>query len=202
MHTKILKSLGTKIAKKFKPRILYATGLKILAKIKNTLPESILTPSMTRKITSKLLSRTNKHLLLTLLILFCASSSLVIIAGLQWTPAVIGNHGNLRIDGVGVYQDTNCSIKITNLDWGTLEPGTVKNITLYIRNEGNHVATLYLMVNNWSPINASTYMALNWNYSGKTLSPMENVAVILTLSVSSVARNIVDFSFDVVIGTD
>jgi hypothetical protein len=43
-------------------------------------------------------------------------------------------------------------------------------------------------------------MALSWNYSGVVLSPMENIGVILTMSVSSAVKNIVDFSFDVIIG--
>jgi hypothetical protein len=144
----------------------------------------------------------NKRLLVALLILICMSSSLVIIAESQWTPVIIGNHGNLRICGVGVYQDANCSTAVTNLEWGTLEPGTAENITLYVRNEGNQAATLSLAINNWNPINASTYMALNWNYSGQTLSPMKSVPVALTLSVSSAATGIANFSFDVIIGTD
>jgi hypothetical protein len=202
MHTKTLKSHGTRIAKQFKLRIIQVLGPKILSKIKDTLPQSIFKPSMSKRTTSKLLSRMNKRFFLALLILICISSSLVIIAESQRTAAIIGNHGNLKIDGVGVYQNANCSIPVTNLDWGTLEPGTAENITLYIRNEGNHAANLSMMVNNWNPINASTYMALNWNYSGQTLSPAESIAVTLTLSVSSAARNVVDFSFDVIIGTD
>jgi hypothetical protein len=138
--------------------------------------------------------------LLALLVLVCVSSGLS-IAGSQWASTIISSRGNLRVDGVGVYQDANCSVAVKYLDWGTLEPSSAKNIILYVRNEGNHVATLFLATNNWSPVNASSYMALSWNYSGVVLSPMEDAGVVITLSVSSVVKNIVDFSFDVIIGT-
>ena len=186
----------------FKLKMHYILESEISAKIKvvrrDLMPTKLLMP---KKITSKLLSRINKRLLLALLVLICVSSGLSIIAGSQWASTIIGSRGNLKVDGVGVYQDANCSVAVTYLDWGTLEPGSAKNITLYVRNEGNHVATLFLATDNWSPVNASSYMALSWNYSGKMLSPMENIGVILTLSVSSAVINIVDFSFDVIMGT-
>jgi hypothetical protein len=196
MNTKVLKGFCTKIMMEFKLKMQVSSKINVARRV------LMFTKLTTQKKTmSKLLSRINKRLLLALLVLICVSSGLMIIAGSQWVSTIIGSHGNLKVDGVGVYQDTNCSVAVKYLDWGTLEPGSAKNITLYIRNEGNHVATLFLATNNWSPINASSYMTLNWDYSSKLLSPMENIEVTLTLSVSSAARNIVDFSFDVIIGT-
>lgn len=106
----------------------------------------------------------------------------------------------MKVDGVGVYKDNNCSIVVTYLDWGTLQPGSARNITLYIRNEGNHVESLFMATSNWNPIDATDYMSLSWNYNGKTLNPMETVEVTLTLSISPTVESIADFSFDVVIG--
>jgi len=201
MYTKILKGFRTRIAMQFKLRMHYILESKILAKIKVGPQILMLTKLFTSKKTvSKLLSRINKSLLLALLVLVCVSSGLS-IAGSQWASTIISSRGNLRVDGVGVYQDANCSVAVKYLDWGTLEPGSAKNITLYVRNEGNHVAALFLATNNWSPVNASSYMALSWNYSGVVLGPMENIGVMLTLSISSAVKNIVDFSFDVIIGT-
>jgi len=201
MYTKILKGFRTRIAMQFKLRMHYILESKILAKIKVGPQILMLTKLFTSKKTvSKLLSRINKSLLLALLVLICVSSGLS-IAGSQWASTIISSRGNLRVDGVGVYQDANCSVALKYLDWGTLEPSSAKNIILYVRNEGNHVATLFLATNNWSPVNASSYMALSWNYSGVVLSPMENIGVMLTLSISSAVKNIVDFSFDVIIGT-
>jgi len=201
MYAKVLKGFWTRIVVEFKLRMHYVLESKISAKIKVARRVSMLTKLSTPKKTmSKLLSRMNKRLLLALLVLVCVSSGLS-IAGSQWASTIISSRGNLRVDGVGVYQDANCSVAVKYLDWGTLELSSAKNITLYVRNEGNHAATLFLTTNNWSPVNASSYMALSWNYSGVVLSPMENIGVVLTLSVSSAVKNIVDFSFDVIIGT-
>lgn len=203
MYKKALKGFCAKIVTEFKLRMHYVVESKISAKIKvarlDLVPTKLSTP---KKTMSKLLSRMNKRLLLALLVLICVSSGLGIIAGSQWASTIIGSHGNLKVDGVGVYQDANCSVALKYLDWGTVEPGSARNITLYVRNEGNHVATLFLATDNWSPVNASSYMGLSWDYGGKMLSPMENIGVILTLSVSSAVANIVDFSFDVVMGTN
>jgi hypothetical protein len=142
MYTKILKGFRTRIAMEFKLRMHYVLESKISAKIKVGPQILMLTKLFTPKKTmSKLLSRINKRLLLALLVLICVSSGLSIIAGSQWASTIISSRGNLRVDGVGVYQDANCSIAVKYLDWGTLESGSAKNIILYVRNEGNHVAT-------------------------------------------------------------
>jgi hypothetical protein len=150
---------------------------------------------------SQSLGRANRRILLEFLILIMILSS-VGIAMSRWSTTIIASHGNLRIDGVGVYDDRDCVTATSYLDWGTLEPGSAKNITIYIRNEGNHQATVFLASGNWHPVNAAGYMHLNWNYNGKTLEPMEVIKLTLTLSVSSAAENILDFSFDVTIGTN
>ncbi len=107
----------------------------------------------------------------------------------------------IRVDQVGIYEDKNYSIPVTYLDWGTLEPSTAQNITLSIRNEGNHAATIYLIAENWNPPDADNYLDLGWNYDGTALNPMESVEVTLIPSVSRETQNISDFSFDVIIGT-
>jgi hypothetical protein len=124
------------------------------------------------------------------------------IAASRWSTTIIASHGSLKIDGVGVYDDKDCTTATSYLDWGILEPGSTKNITVYIRNEGNHQATIFLASGNWHPLNASSYMHLVWNYDGEALDPMEVAELALTLSVSSAAENIIDFSFDVTIGTN
>jgi len=45
-------------------------------------------------------------------------------------------------------------------------------------------------------------MGLSWNYDGRVLNPTELVEITLTLSVSSDVENIVDFSFDIIIGVN
>jgi hypothetical protein len=173
---------------------------KIISRLKATMDSFVPGKlSVIRKTASRLLDRTNRHLLFELLILIGLLSSAGIAAS-RWSTTTIASHGNLRIDGVGVYDNRDCSIATAYLDWGTLEPGSTRNITLYMRNEGNHQATIFMTAENWNPVNASSYMQLGWNYGGQILNPMEVVEVALTLSVSPTVENILDFSFDVMIG--
>lgn len=149
----------------------------------------------------RILSPTDKHILFEFLILIGILSSVGVIAAYRYPATTIASHGNLKVNGVGVYQDANCSIAVEYLDWRTLEPGSAENITVYVRNEGNRAATLFLETNNWNPVNASSYMTVSWDYSGQTLNPTENSRITLTLSISSDVKDIVDFSFDIIIGT-
>jgi len=193
MHIKILTSFDLRLEKLV--HALEQTEKRIFFKLHQKLP-------MRPKIGFGVLRRINKRALLALLISICVWFSLSIIASSQWASIIIGSRGNLKIDGVGVYKDRSCIVAITYLDWGTLEPGSVRNATLYIRNEGNHGVTLFLATDNWNPVNTSSYMVLSWNYDGRMLGSLESVEVTLTLSVSLEVQNIADFSFDVIIGVN
>jgi hypothetical protein len=166
---------------------------------RNFVPRKLL---VLRKMVVRVLGRANRHILFEFLVLIVLLSSVGIIAASRWSATTIPSRGDLRIVGVGVYQDANCSVAMRYLDWGTVEPGSTKNILLYVRNEGNYVATLYLATNSWNPGNASDYMSLSWNYNGETLSPRESIRLILTLSVSADAKNMDSFSFNVILGTN
>jgi len=111
----------------------------------------------------------------------------------------ISNAGSVKAIGVGVYWDQACASPVTSIDWGFLEPGSNKSVTVYIRNEGNTVASLAISTSNWNPSNASNYMTLSWDYGGQTLNVSEVIKVVLTLSVSATVEGINNFSFDITI---
>jgi hypothetical protein len=54
----------------------------------------------------------------------------------------ITNQGKVEVIGVGVYWDSNCTRIVSTIDWGVMTPGSTKNVTMFIRNEGNRVITL------------------------------------------------------------
>jgi len=101
--------------------------------------------------------------------------------------------------GVGVYWDQACTNAVSSISWGLIDPGSNVNKTIYVRNEGNTVATLSLTTSNWNPTTASSYMTLSWNYDGQTLSVNQVVQVKLTLAVSLGVTGITNFSFDITI---
>jgi hypothetical protein len=115
------------------------------------------------------------------------------------TSRTLSNSGSVKGIGVGIYQYSNCTSSVTSFNWGTLDPGATVNRTVYIRNEGNAPATLSKTQSNWSPSNASSYITLNWNYAGQTLSVNQVLQVKFTLVVSSSISGITNFSFDITI---
>lgn len=130
-------------------------------------------------------------------LVFLASN---MIAGQTFWFTSIRRLGDIDAIDVGVYSDENCSDDVYFIDWGNIEPGLVKNVSLFFRNEGKVVADLFLSTDNWSPSNASEFLTLTWDYSGRTLDLFEIVPITLTLQVSPSVSGIKGFSFDIIIG--
>ncbi len=101
--------------------------------------------------------------------------------------------------GVGVYWDKDCSNATNSLSWGSIDPNSNNNLTVYMRNEGNSAVTLKLSASNWIPSNTSSYISLNWNYTGQVLKTNEVVPIKLTLTVSPAIYDIIDFSLQTTI---
>lgn len=115
------------------------------------------------------------------------------------TNRTISNSGSVKAIGVGIYWDQACTNPVASISWGVLDPGQSVNRTVYVRNEGNAVASLSLATSDWSPSNASNYMTLTWDYGGQILDINASMQVKLTLSVSSNISGITNFSFVITI---
>ena len=115
------------------------------------------------------------------------------------TSRTISNVGLMKGIGVGIYWNSACTNRTSSIDWGLLDPGSDKIVTVYVRNEGNAVVTLSKATQNWNPSTASSYITLNWNYAGQTLSVNQVLQIKLTLVVSSSISGITSFSFDITI---
>jgi hypothetical protein len=127
--------------------------------------------------------------------------SILVIQALSSTQAskTFSNTGTVRTIGVGVYWDIGCTNPVSSINWGSLEPGASKNVTLYVRNEGSTASTLFINTSNWNPSNAWEYITLSWDYAGQQISPDEVIQVKLTLSISSSIKGITNFSFDITV---
>ncbi len=113
------------------------------------------------------------------------------------------NTGSIKAVGVYVYSDSACTQNISSIDWSTLTPGTSKNVTVYVRNEGTTPVTLTMTTSHWSPSNAPTYLSLAWNRQNYKLLADASVRAIFTLTVLSSTTGITSFSFDITItGTE
>jgi len=127
----------------------------------------------------------------------------VTVMGTLLGRVTLPNMGTVKAMGVGVYWDISCNNQVTSIDWGVVEPGATKDVTVYIRNEGNAPEILSLETANWNPSLAASYMSVSWDYSGQVIEVGAAFQVRLRLSVSDGIDGITNFSFDVVItGTD
>ena len=111
----------------------------------------------------------------------------------------ISNSGSVTAVGVGVYSDSACKTALTAISWGTVNPGDVKNYTVYVKNEATVSVTLNMTVGNWNPLSASSYITLTWNKEKSVLTATQVVQAVLTLSVSSSVSGVTSFSFDITI---
>lgn len=122
-----------------------------------------------------------------------------IIRGQFFSQTLINSQGTVKVIDVGVYWDNNCSSAVSSISWGNLDPGSTKNVTVFIRNEGNEVTNLSLTTENWNPLNATNFIALYWDYDDRALNSYDIVQVTLTLGVSPETEGITSFSFDIIL---
>lgn len=122
-------------------------------------------------------------------------ASIAVVYALASASVRLDNIVSIKTLGVGVYWDSSCSQVASSINWGLADSGAVKNVTVYISNEGNAPTTFSLQTDNWNPANASNYISLNWNYSGQTVSPNQVLAVTLSLTISSSIHDITSSSF-------
>lgn len=137
------------------------------------------------------------------LLAFAVASLIFCVFMFLDTTKIIPNISAVEASGVGVYWDSNCSNKVSSIDWSALNPGSVENRAVYIRNEEEEPMYLTLSTTNWNPPEASEYLKLGWNYTSWRMNPDEVLQITLTLSVSRYIHGISSFSFDILVaGSD
>jgi hypothetical protein len=96
----------------------------------------------------------------------------------------------------------NSYLKLSMIDWGSLDVGDAVDKIVVIRNVGYYGVTLSLNTTNWDPVRAADYIQLSWDYDGSVLYPGSKLMATLTLTVDTNiprARKRNDFSFDTII---
>ena len=104
--------------------------------------------------------------------------------------------GDVKTIGVGIYWNANCISDISSIDWGVMEPGSSKNITIYIRNEGNAEMVLSFNTTNWTPLESSQHISISWDYDGRSIHPNEVIRVTTTIIIRTTVGNIKSYAFD------
>jgi hypothetical protein len=142
--------------------------------------------------------RVKAFLTVTTLMLLSGFMMVGVMSAVQ-TSITVSTTGTISAMGVGVYWNSGYTNRTSTINWGTLDPGTQKSFTVYIRNEGNTAVTLTQSTSNWSPSTASNYLSLTWNYNGQTINPGSSIQITLTLTVNAGITGVTSFSFNIVI---
>jgi len=136
------------------------------------------------------------------LLLVCVGLALVgavAVTGLLTASRTMSSSGTVKAINVEVYWDSGLTDVVSEIDWGTIEPGVSVTAATYITNTGNTVMTLNMTYYGWVPAEAGNYITLSWDKEGVTVDPDAVVPAVLTLSVSESISGIESFSFDIVI---
>jgi len=137
---------------------------------------------------------------LAILALFILGFSAVFIAYSAISVIFTANNvGYVKTIGVEVYFDAECTNEVNFIDWGYLQPGESKNLTIYVKNNGTISMILSHNVQDWNPPAAENYITFSWNGEGKTVEKGDAIPVTLTLHVDENITNIENFSFNLVI---
>jgi hypothetical protein len=126
--------------------------------------------------------------------------SMLTASALLFSKQTILTSGRIVSVNVGVYQNSGCTLTATAIDWGNLNAGDNKTVSVWVKNTGTSTVTLSMNTGSWVPSNATSMLSLVWNQEKKTLTPNQVVQANLTLSVSpAVDNSIGSFSFSIVI---
>jgi len=138
--------------------------------------------------------------IIVLLIVIGVGLTLTTYSALSLNLTLVSS-GNVKVTpGLGIYADSACSIPLTNINWGTVTPGTSVTQTIYIENTGTGASlSLSLSTSNWSPSNANDTIAISWNQEGTRLLPGQSVAVAITATMSPSIADISNFNVQIVI---
>ena len=139
-----------------------------------------------------------KALFLIACLLCLALGSFSTVAVMQWTQR-IPSSATVKAVGVGIYKDINFTVSVTKIDWGIVEAGESKNFSAYIVNRSNVPITLSMTTENWTPVNASNFITLTWNYDGSQITVDGYVFVTFVLRIDQAISGIDAFSFTIVV---
>jgi len=142
-----------------------------------------------------------KGILITMLMatmLIAVSTLTLAVLNLVYPSIIIGSGGTVDLPvGVGFYWDSNCTARVAFIDWGNVQPASVKDVTFFVRNEGSQPITLNITAENWTPIESASYMTFSKDYMSSTINPQEILQITLSLTTSSQIEDVTNFWFDI-----
>lgn len=112
---------------------------------------------------------------------------------------IIQNKGAIKTVNVNIFEDSQLTIPLIEIDWGFVEPGTSVTRVGYVVSDSNVNISLAMYTGNFTPTIAEPYLNLTWNCENITLNPYDWMMAVFELHISENVTGVMDFSFDVVI---
>ena len=102
--------------------------------------------------------------------------------------------------GLEAYWDSNCTESVDVIDWGIMQNGENKTITVWLKNVGNEAGNLTANTTDWSPQGIEEYVDVSYTFGSLYLEPAEVTYLNITVSIDvNIPLNYTSFSFSTVI---
>jgi hypothetical protein len=111
----------------------------------------------------------------------------------------VPTRAQVKCVGVDVFSDANCTVRVTEIDLGFLDPGQTKNYSVYVKSQSNVDITLTMTTEEWNPSNATAVVGLSWDCQGRQVSAGAAVLATFTLTMSQTTNGLSNFTFTIVI---
>ena len=111
----------------------------------------------------------------------------------------VSTRAQVKSVGVDVFNDADCTVQLTMIDWGFLEPGQTKNCSAYLKSTSNVVIAVSMITESWNPANATSLIGCSWDAQGRQISADGVIAVNFTLTLNQSTTGLKSFSFTIVI---
>ena len=110
----------------------------------------------------------------TIVLIVCITALSLISPALSkkpsWVVEKVANDEVTESSGIEIYWDAKGTNPVYSIEWGSLEPGTDKEVTLYVKNKGKTPVTLSYFVSNWDSPELDNYLHLTWTTQNKLLA--------------------------------
>ena len=113
----------------------------------------------------------------------------------------LSTNGSITVTpNLGLYSDSNCTISLSTIDWGTITPGNNQTRTVYVKNTGTGTSlTLSISTSSWTPITANGPITVTWDKEDTRLIPGQSTAAVIKLISSSTIVDVTTFSVQILI---
>jgi hypothetical protein len=136
--------------------------------------------------------------LVTLLVLIGALAGSLVTYALLSGAVRVPTRAQVKSVGVDVFKDANCTMQLTEIDLGFLEPGETKNYSAYVKSTSNVAITVSMCTESWNPANASSIIGVSWDAQGRQITADGVLPVTCTFTVNQTTTGLRSFSFTII----